>query len=213
MSQRWKERKFYKVRRQGKILSGSWVGFFSKWSLFVMVLTQKESEDRILGWPCLWACHKLEPPHYSFVTMCTVTGVNDVAPARHPGKVRRKPGSAADTVQCPLITHLVASPWCCGSHPLFSGLLLTENCHCLHPHMPAVLMLLPIRPLKEGSSVCCCRGVVSHHVMLWFSLMLINLAVIWVNLLSAVDKNASTESGVEKAKVQKGCFRHQRRPG
>lgn len=129
-----------------------------------------------------------------------------------PGKARRKPESAADTVRYLLITHLVASRGCCGSHPLFSGLLLTENCHCLHPHMPAVFTLLPIRSLKEGSFVCCCRGVVSHHVMPWFSLMRINLAVIWVNLPTAVNESTTPESGVEKAKVHKWCFRHQRRP-
>lgn len=125
-----------------------------------------------------------------------------------PGRARRKPESAADTVWCPLITHLVASYRCCGSHPLFSGLLLTGNCHCLHPHMLAVFTLLPIRSLKEGSFLCCCRGVMSHHVMLWLSLTLINLAVKWVNLPAAVGKSTSAESGAEKAKVHKWCFRH-----
>lgn len=41
--------------------------------------------------------------------------------------------------------------------------------------------------------------------------MLINLAVIWINLPAAFNKNTSTESGVEKAKVYKCSFRHQTR--
>lgn len=144
--------------------------------------------------------------------MCTVAGVKDVAPARCSLKRWGESLTHLLTLQGPLISHSVASHQCCGSHTRFSGLLLTENWCCLHLHMPAVFVLLPIRPLKDWYSVCCYRGVVSHHIVPWFSLRLINLAAIWVNLPAAANKNTSTESGVEKAEVPKWCFRHQRRP-
>lgn len=186
------------------------MGFFSKWRLLVTALTQKESKDRILGQPCLQTSQNF---HTTTLWLCAQwRGERCDICKTWPGNVRRKPELTADIVQCPLINHLVASHQCCESHTLFYGLLLTENCHCLHPHMPAVFTLLPIRFLKDGYFVCCCKGVVSHHVMLWFSLTLTNLAVIRVNLPAAVNKNASIESGVGKAKVHKWCFRHQRRP-
>lgn len=149
MSQRWKEGKFYQVKlftRKGVLTARKdfkWVlsGILFQMELIFHGLNTEGEQREDLG--------AALPLGMSQIRALTLQLCDYVYSDRGeqcgtcktwPGKVRRKPESAADTVQYPLITHLVGSCQCCGSRPFFSGLLLTENCHCLHPLMPTVFI-------------------------------------------------------------------------
>lgn len=61
--------------------------------------------------------------------------------------------------------------------------IVTSSCMC------CIHLLFPTRclwSLKEGCFFLCYAGVVSHHVMLRFSLLLTNPIAVWVNLPAAV---------------------------
>lgn len=204
MSQGGKEGKFYQVKRK----DFKWVlsGILFQIEL-VVALIKKESKDRILEQSCLWACHKLEHPHYSFVTMCTVTGMNDVAPARH-GLER-----CGETLG-QLLTLWNVHWWPTWWHHLGAvghTLLSLASCSQKLP-LPAsshagCVHVTAHQTFERRIFCLLLQGLVSLHVMLWFSLILTNLPVIWINLPATVDKNTSTEPGVEKTKVPKCCFK------
>lgn len=135
MSQRWKEGNFYQVRRK----DFKWIlsGILFQMELICHGLSTEREQRQDLG--------AALPLGMLKIRTCTLQLCDYVYSDRGewcgtcktwPGKARRNPGSTADTVQCPLISHLVASPRCCGSHPLFSGLLLTANCHCILTCLP-----------------------------------------------------------------------------